>query len=167
VFHEFIGDSQYVQLIYRWTDGDKQHRRTWVVGTWRPKRASTTEMLSLQAGWPAVITDLSLGPGFTVELVQDGHETMPDDTTRPRILMRLERPPGAPSPAALPPTPLPPGYLPHPTLAGFALPPVPLRAPAPATRTLAVLAHTALASDASTPFVFRAPAPPAPPGKPV
>ena len=52
------------------------------------------QLLSLQAGWPAVVSSLLLHPGHIVDLQPDGREPSADGTSRPRLLLSVRRPAG-------------------------------------------------------------------------
>lgn len=64
------------------------------------------QLLSLQAGWPSVVSSLLLHPGDTVDLQPDGRELSADGTSRPRLLLSVRRSaapgatPGQPAPMA-------------------------------------------------------------------
>ena len=59
----------------------------WEVGLWRPM-SSAERLVSLQAGWPHVVSALELAAGDAVELQPDGRDA---GTGTPRLLLNVQR----------------------------------------------------------------------------
>lgn len=54
----------------------------------------SVQLLSLQAGWRAIVADMKLVVGDQVELQPDGEHVCPNGTAAPRLQLSIVRGPG-------------------------------------------------------------------------